>query len=53
MTAFSQLTYLGVLLAVFGNQICLPIPSIVFLMAAGALAGHGGMSASIIVLWAF
>jgi membrane protein DedA with SNARE-associated domain/rhodanese-related sulfurtransferase len=50
MTAFSQLTYIGVLLAVFGNQICLPIPSVVFLMAAGALAEHGGMSASIIVL---
>ena len=44
-----QLTYTGVLLAVFANQLCLPIPSIVFLMAAGALSAHGGMSTSIIV----
>ena len=34
-----QLTYGGVLLAVFANQICLPIPSVVFLIAAGALVG--------------
>jgi membrane protein DedA with SNARE-associated domain/rhodanese-related sulfurtransferase len=46
----SELTYPGVLLAVFGNQLCLPIPSIVFLMAAGALSAHGGMRTGIIVL---
>jgi len=45
-----QLTYGGVLLAVFANQICLPIPSIVFLIAAGALSAHGEMRASILVL---
>ena len=45
-----QLTYTAVLLAVFANQICLPIPSIVFLIAAGALSAHGNMQASIIVL---
>ncbi len=50
MDAPSQLTYAGVLLAVFANQICLPIPSIVFLMAAGALAARGEMRASIIVV---
>jgi membrane protein DedA with SNARE-associated domain/rhodanese-related sulfurtransferase len=44
-----QLTYGGVLLAVFANQICLPIPSVVFLIAAGALSAHGDMRASIIV----
>lgn len=44
------LTYTGVLLAVFANQLCLPIPSIVFLMAAGALSAHGKMSTSILVL---
>ena len=44
-----QLTYTGVLLAVFGNQLCLPIPSIVFLMAAGAMSADGGMRTSIIV----
>ena len=49
MSVFSQLTYLGVLLAVFGNQVCLPIPSIVFLIGAGALSAHGKMSAAIVV----
>ena len=49
MTTSSELTYGGVLLAVFANQVCLPIPSIVFLMAAGALSAHGHMSTSIIV----
>jgi len=46
----SELTYSGVLLAVFGNQICLPIPSLVFLMAAGALSARGGMHPGIIIL---
>ena len=50
MTTSSELTYGGVLLAVFANQVCLPVPSIVFLMAAGALSAHGHMSTSIIVL---
>lgn len=49
MTTASQLTYSGVLLSVFANQICLPVPSIVFLMAAGALSAHGRMRVSIIV----
>lgn len=44
-----QLTYGGVLLAVFANQICLPVPSVVFLIAAGALSAHGEMRASIII----
>jgi membrane protein DedA with SNARE-associated domain/rhodanese-related sulfurtransferase len=44
-----EVTYTGVLLAVFANQLCLPIPSIVFLMAAGALSAHGGMRPGIIV----
>ena len=52
MTTSSQLTYIGVVLAVFANQLCLPIPSVVFLMAAGALAAHGEMRTSIIVLLA-
>jgi len=52
MTTSSQLTYTGVLLAVFANQMCLPIPSVVFLMAAGALSAHGGMHAGIIVILA-
>jgi membrane protein DedA with SNARE-associated domain/rhodanese-related sulfurtransferase len=38
------------LLAVFANQLCLPIPSVVFLMAAGALSAQGQMQIHIIVL---
>jgi membrane protein DedA with SNARE-associated domain/rhodanese-related sulfurtransferase len=52
MTASWHLTYAGVLLAVFANQICLPVPSVVFLMAAGAISARGGMRASIIVILA-
>jgi len=36
-----ELTYTGVLLAVFANQLCLPIPAIVFLMAGGGLPDGG------------
>ncbi len=50
MTAPSQLTYIGVVLAVLANQLCLPVPAIVFLMAGGALSVHGDMRASMIVL---
>ena len=49
MTPTSQLTYTGIFLAVLANQLCLPVPAILFLMAAGALAAHGYMQASIIV----
>ena len=52
MTDSSQLTYIGVLLAVLAEQLYLPIPSPIFLMAAGALAARGKMSTSIIVLLA-
>jgi len=50
MTDPSQLTYTGVLLAVFAQQLCLPIPSVVFLMTAGALSAQGGMQTSIAVM---
>jgi len=50
MTLPSQLTYSGVLLAVFANQLCLPVPAVVFLMAAGALSAHGDMSTRTVVL---
>ncbi len=49
MTASFHLTYTAVLLAVLAEQLCLPIPSVVFLMAAGALSAHGEMRTSIIV----
>lgn len=45
-----QITYTAVLLAVFANQLCLPIPSVVFLLTAGALCAHRGMHAGIVVL---
>jgi membrane protein DedA with SNARE-associated domain/rhodanese-related sulfurtransferase len=45
-----QLTYAGVLLAVLANQLCLPVPAVVFLMAAGALAARGYMQASTVIL---
>jgi len=50
MTLPTELTYTGVLLAVLANQLCLPVPAIVFLMAAGALSAHGYMQASTVIL---
>ena len=50
MTAPLQLTYPGVLLAVLAEQLCLPIPSAVFLMTAGALSARGEMRTSIFIL---
>jgi membrane protein DedA with SNARE-associated domain/rhodanese-related sulfurtransferase len=44
------LTYPGVLVAVFAEQLCLPIPSVVFLMAAGALSARGEMRTSVVIL---
>ena len=49
MTAFSQLTYTAVLLAVLAEQLYVPIPSVVFLMAAGALSARGEMRTSIVI----
>ena len=50
MTHPSQLTYAGVLIAVLANQLGLPVPAIVFLMAAGALSAHGYMQAGTVAL---
>ncbi len=49
MAASSQLTYIALPIAVFAESLCLPIPSGFLLMAAGALAAHGEMRASIII----
>jgi membrane protein DedA with SNARE-associated domain/rhodanese-related sulfurtransferase len=49
MISSSQLTYTGVLVAVFANQLCLPIPSVVVLMAAGALSAEGKMQLGMVV----
>lgn len=49
MIPSSELTYGGLLLCVFAQQVGLPIPSVVFLMFAGALSAHGKMTPSIVV----
>jgi membrane protein DedA with SNARE-associated domain/rhodanese-related sulfurtransferase len=41
MNATNLLTYPGIGLAVFGQQFCLPLPSMLLLMTAGALAAEG------------
>jgi membrane protein DedA with SNARE-associated domain/rhodanese-related sulfurtransferase len=45
-----QLTYSGLFIAILAQQVGLPIPSVVFLMAAGALLARGAMNPTIIVL---
>ena len=50
MNTLLQLTYGGLFIAVLAQQVGLPIPSVVFLMAAGALAARGAMSPTIVVL---
>jgi membrane protein DedA with SNARE-associated domain/rhodanese-related sulfurtransferase len=44
------LTYPTILLAVFANQLCLPVPAVLFLITAGALVGRGSLNFSIVVL---
>ncbi len=41
MTGASGLTYSGIGIAVFGQQFCLPVPAMLLLMTAGALAAEG------------
>ncbi len=41
MCDLMNLTHFAIGLAVFGQQLCLPLPSILLLMTAGALAGRG------------
>jgi len=52
MTGASPLTYSGIGLAVFGQQFCLPVPSMLLLMTAGALAadGQGHLRLSLVLL---
>ncbi|MEP7364786.1 MAG: VTT domain-containing protein [Acidobacteriota bacterium] len=52
MSTARELTYTGVLVAVFANQIGLPIPAPVVLIGAGALSAHGNMRAGIALLMA-
>ncbi|WP_263380584.1 VTT domain-containing protein [Granulicella paludicola] len=41
MATPAQLTYPGIAMAVFAQQFCLPVPSLLLLMTAGALAAQG------------
>jgi membrane protein DedA with SNARE-associated domain/rhodanese-related sulfurtransferase len=52
MTGAVGLTYSGIGVAVFGQQFCLPVPSMVLLMTAGALAaeGQGHLRISLVLL---
>jgi membrane protein DedA with SNARE-associated domain/rhodanese-related sulfurtransferase len=44
------LTYPMIFLAVFANQLCLPIPSVLFLITAGALAKTGRLNLQGVIL---
>jgi membrane protein DedA with SNARE-associated domain len=39
-----HITYLALFLSVFGRQLCLPVPALLFLLSAGAMAGAGKLS---------
>jgi membrane protein DedA with SNARE-associated domain/rhodanese-related sulfurtransferase len=44
-----SITYLILWVAVFARQICLPVPAILFLLTAGALARGGGLNMSLVL----
>jgi len=44
------ITYPTILVAVFANQLCLPVPAVLFLITAGALVGSGSLNFTIVVL---
>jgi membrane protein DedA with SNARE-associated domain/rhodanese-related sulfurtransferase len=50
MATLLQLSYWGLFLAVLAQQVGLPVPSVVFLMAAGALVAHGKMHIGIVIV---
>ncbi len=52
MNAATPLTYPGIAVAVFAQQFCLPVPSLLLLMTAGALAaqGEGNLSLWLVLL---
>ncbi len=50
MTTLLRLSYGEVFLAILAQQVGLPVPSVVFLMAAGALVAHGAMHGAVIVV---
>ena len=44
------ITYPTILIAVFANQLCLPVPAVLFLMTAGALVASGSLNLGSVVL---
>jgi membrane protein DedA with SNARE-associated domain len=44
------ITYPTILMAVFANQLCLPIPAVLFLITAGALVASGSLNLGSVVL---
>jgi len=44
------LTYPMIFLAVFANQLCLPVPAVLFLMTAGALVASGSLNLGGVIL---
>jgi len=44
------ITYPTILMAVFANQLCLPIPAVLFLIAAGALVASGSLNLGSVIL---
>ncbi len=52
MSGATQLTYSGIGLAVFAQQLCLPVPAVLLLVTVGALAaeGRGNLDVSLVLL---
>ena len=44
------ITYPTILIAVFANQVCLPVPAVLFLMTAGALVASGSLNLGSVIL---
>ncbi len=50
MNHIPTITYPTILIAVFANQLCLPVPAVLFLMTAGALVASGGLNLGGVIL---
>jgi len=50
MSAFSEVSYWSLCLAVLARQLCLPVPAILFLITAGTLAAEGRLHLSLVLL---
>lgn len=50
ITHIPSITYPVILMAVFANQICLPVPAVLFLITAGALVESGRLNFGSVIL---